>query len=87
VSVAGPGFWMYEQSGVLRPVVEAYLEGRHLTARDVAVMRDYLRQWIAAPLYRGEDVDALRASVDGIMSRADLERWLDRAIDAGVDPL
>jgi hypothetical protein len=87
VSVAGPGYWMNEQSGVLRPVMEAYLEGRHLTARDVAVMRGYLRQWIAAPLYRGEEVDALRASVDGIMSPADITRWLDRAFDAGVDLL
>jgi hypothetical protein len=33
------------------------------------------------------DVDALRLQVDDIHDRAGLDRWLDRALDAGIDPL
>lgn len=42
-----PGFWMNETSGVLAPVVRAYLSGARLGERPVAVMRAYLRQWVA----------------------------------------
>jgi len=87
VSESAPGFWMHETSGQLRPVIEAYLEGADLTARDVAVMRVYLRQWIAAPVWHGPEIDALRAAIDDIANRADISRWLDRAMDAGIDPL
>jgi hypothetical protein len=31
-----PGYWMHETSGVLRPVVEAYLHGGPMTEADIA---------------------------------------------------
>lgn len=83
----GPGFWMNEVSGVLRPVVMAYLEGAPLTPQDLAIMRAYLRQWIASPYWRGPEVAQLRQDVDAITSRATLKRWLDRADSVGIDPL
>ena len=80
-----PGFWMNEATGQLRPVIEAYLTGQHMTARDISIMRVYLRQWINDGDWR--DVDLLRIKVDEIADRHDIARWLDRALDAGIDPL
>jgi hypothetical protein len=83
-----PHFWMHETSGVLAPVIEAYLQGRDLTPSQLAIMRLYLHQWIDAPVWSADgDIEALRQSVDQIATRADLERWLDKALDLGIDPL
>jgi hypothetical protein len=83
----GPGFWMYETSGMLRPAVEAYLRGETMTPDQIAAMRAYLRQWIAAPVWAGTDVQQLRDGIDGLTDRKAISRWLDLAVDAGIDPL
>jgi hypothetical protein len=81
-----PGYWTHETSGVLRPVIEDYLNGRPLTPRQIAAMRAYLRQWMQGP-WQGPMIDVLRTQVEEITTRADIEDWLDRALDAGIDPL
>jgi hypothetical protein len=63
-----PGYWMNETSGELRPVIERYLTAQHLTARDVAIMRVYLRQWINDGAWIGPLIDALRTQVDESMT-------------------
>jgi hypothetical protein len=85
--VDAPGYWMYETSGVLRPVIEAYLHGQPLTLEQIAVMRAYLRQWIAAPGFIGPEIDELRGRVDGLTSRQAIREWIDDAVSAGADPL
>ena len=48
-----PGYWMNETSGQLRPVIENYLTGGRMSARDIAVMRNYLgdaRERLGVPL-------------------------------------
>jgi hypothetical protein len=91
-----PGFWMNETSGVLRPAVEAYLNHEPLTADHLAALRAYLRQWIGSPAWdqnphAGPEEHAwlagMRADRDGLTSRQAIERWLEGAIDAGLDPL
>lgn len=83
-----PGYWMHETSGVLRPVVEAYLAGDPLTTMQIATMRAYLRQWIAAPAWKGSaEIVALRARIEGLTDRAAIDRWLDDAEVLGIDPL
>jgi len=82
-----PRYWQDETSGVLRPAVEAYLHGEPLTAAQVAAIRAYLRQWIGAPVWRGEGVDELRAGIDGLGSRFAIADWLARAEQLGIDPL
>jgi hypothetical protein len=82
-----PGYWMNETSGVLRRAVMVYLIGDPMTEADIAVLRGYFRQWIAAPGFIGADVAALRASVNGLTTRDEIAAWLERAVDAGVDPL
>lgn len=82
-----PGYWMHETSGVLRPVVTAYLEGKPLTTYQVSLMRNYLRQWIEHPEWMGENIDLLRATVGSLRNRRDIENWLEVAERAGIDPL
>ena len=82
-----PKFWQYETSGVLKPVVIAYLEGTPLTDRDIAIMRAYLKQWVDSPVWSGPPIYALRVNVRKIRSRDDINTWLEAALDAGIDPL
>ena len=82
-----PGYWMHEQSGVLRPAVEAYLNSTPMTSLQIALLRDYLRQWIGAPVWRGPAIDELRRRVDGLTTREAVGRWLKLAERAGIDPL
>jgi len=72
---------------VLRPVIEAYLQGRAMTGQDVATMRAYLRQWMASPAWAGEGIAELRTDIDKLTSRAAIKAWLNRALDFGIDPL
>jgi hypothetical protein len=77
---------MYETTGVLRPAVEAYLTAAELTPERIAALRAYFRQWMAAP-WQGPEIDRLRADVGGLMSRAAIDRWLELAMEQGLDPL
>ena len=61
--MTGPGYWMYETSGVLRPAIK---DG----------------DWS-----RDAQVAALRADIDKLISREAIGRWLDYAMDIGIDPL
>lgn len=83
---AVPGYWMYETSGKLRPVIEAYLAGGPMTAEQVAIMRVYLRQWMACP-WRGPLIIMLRRMIDDIGTREDIAAWLRAAEREGIDPL
>jgi hypothetical protein len=83
-----PKFWMYETSGVLKPVVQAYIRGEELTPADVANMRAYLRQWIMAPVWSDiPELQELRSTVDQLATRKDIRDWIWRAVAEGMDPL
>lgn len=79
------GYWKNETSGVLRPAVEAYLAGSDLTAEQIGALRAYLRQWVNCPLFEG--VDGLRDGIASLTNRKQIERWLERAEELGIDPL
>jgi hypothetical protein len=87
-----PRFWRYEKSGVLAPVVEAYLLGQPLSLEQIGVMRAYLRQWIQSPVWGANpagagELEQLRAAVALIRTREDIRRWLALALAEGMDPL
>jgi hypothetical protein len=85
-----PGFWRFwkdEPGGELRGAVETYLCGRPVTREQVALLRAYCRQWINAPGFRGPEIEVLRVSVNTLCTQTDVDHWLDRAMDAGIDPL
>lgn len=82
-----PGYWMYETGAMLRPAVRAYLAQETLDPAQIAALRAYFRQWIAAPDWRGSDIKWLREAVDHLHSRRAIRAWLARAEVAGVSPL
>ena len=82
----GPGYWMHETSGILKPAVERYLKGQELNESDIAVLRAYLRQWIYQGVWRGADIEQLRSMVEGLVSRDAIHKWSNLACDAGIDP-
>ena len=85
--MSGPGYWMHESSGILRPAVEAYLTNEEMTAEDFAMMRAYLRQWVTRGAWFGDQVEVLKARIDRLVSREAIEDWLDDALGLGIDPL
>ena len=88
-----PKYWQHETTGVLRPVIEAYLYGRQLGPNSMAVMRAYLRQWIMSPVWDAsphaddEELRGLRDLIDSLTTRAQIDTWLERALEIGIDPL
>jgi hypothetical protein len=80
-------YWVHEESGVLRPVVVAYLKDQPLTDAQIAVMRSYLRQWITANVWVGPEIGELRRRIDGLTSRQAIKQWLDDALEQNIDPL
>jgi hypothetical protein len=83
-----PGYWMHETTGVLRPVIEAYLHHRPMTLEQIGTMRAYLRQWIMSPVWAGGSViERLRAMIDFLTTREEIDRWMGIAMDEGIDPL
>jgi hypothetical protein len=84
--MTAPGYWMYETSGVLRPAIEAYVKHEPMSLGQIAAMRAYLRQWIAAD-WRGPLIAELRNGIGDLTTREAISRWLDMALDAGLDPL
>jgi len=83
----GPGYWMAETSGALALAVRAYLDGGALTPIEIAVLRSYFEQWIAAPGFTGPEVARLRASAPQLNSRRAVAEWVRQAAEAGIDPL
>jgi hypothetical protein len=83
----GPGYWMNESSGKLKPAVLAYLKGEKLDEVQIGFIRAYLRQWIDDPMWQGDEVEGLRASVGAICDRPSIRDWLDEALKANIDPL
>ena len=81
-----PGHWRHETTGVLRPAIMRYLNHDMLESSHIAAIRAYLRQWIGSPSW-DDDVDELRADVDGLTSREAIDAWIGRAVEAGCDPL
>ena len=84
--MTAPGFWTDETSGVLRPAVKAYLNHEPMSGEQIAALRAYLRQWIAAPWAPGSRIERLRAKVDCLQREA-IDDWLDDALVEGIDPL
>lgn len=82
-----PGYWMNETTGALRPAVHAYLDGAEMSGEQVAAMRAYLRQWIAADCWFGPLIPGLRATIDDLGDRKAIGMWLRIAANEGIDPL
>jgi|KBSSwiS6_1023812.scaffolds.fasta_scaffold226180_1 hypothetical protein len=89
-----PKYWMYEVGGKLVPAIKRYLEGTRPFPDDVNLIRAYLIQWIASPVWNGgvddetrSDLTRLRSEVRTLRSTGEITKWLADALDIGIDPL
>ena len=76
--------------------MKRYLAGESLTLREIGLLRAYFRQWVDSLVWdqnphqdpaRAEELSALRASAVAIETQKDLEQWVARAVEFGMDPL
>jgi hypothetical protein len=90
-----PKYWTLDLRD-LSVVVQAYRAEKDLTVRDVALMREYLRQWVDSPVWemKPHETDAgrhwlaeLRERVRVIASRDDIEQALSIMTARRMDPL
>jgi hypothetical protein len=86
---------MYEQGGQLVPAVRRFLEGIPLSSRDILLIRAYLVQWIASPLWtmnpaideKGRKaIEDLRSRAGSIFSEQAILKWVFDAVAQGIDP-
>jgi hypothetical protein len=91
-----PKYWRAETSGVLEGPIMRYLEGKALSAGDLALIRIYLKQWIDSPAWlmnphesgaNRQAIIKLRQQVRLISRVEDLSAWLHAALELGIDPL
>jgi hypothetical protein len=82
-----PPYWVHETSDTLKSAVEAYLSGQPMSEAQIAAMRDYLRQWIDAPLWIGPEIPELRSRIGSLVSYQAIKDWLRDADQVGIDPL
>ena len=80
---------MYEQSGVLKPVVMKYLkDDMPLSQPQIRIMRDYLYQWVSSPVWAPSGMlEAIRLRVAAIKTQADIDGALNAMMHIGMDPL
>lgn len=90
-----PLHWQDEQTGILPAAVKAYFahsldKKKPFQGAQFALVRNYLRYYINAPCWQqGEErqIDALRASVQGLKTPEEMNAWINRCLDCGIDPL
>jgi hypothetical protein len=88
---------MYETSGILKPAIQAYLERKKtLSAEQIAILRAYFRQWIESGVWDNNlyatnaakgRLRELRSDIDNLTSVDSIDRWLQRCLEEGLDPL
>jgi len=95
-SPRAPKYWKYETGGELVPAVMRLIGGEPLTQRDIAVIRDYCRQWIESPVWdmnphadgaAAAALAILRQGVDALTTAAAIRAWVRLADSEGMEPL
>ena len=95
-SPEAPKYWMYETGRKLKPAMRRLIERQPLSAADIELIQLYLKQWIDSGAWdmnpHAHDVGTrelreLREQVRAIQTAADIDAWLKRALEFGIDPL
>jgi hypothetical protein len=82
-----PHFWMTEQSGRLEAAVDAYLNGDRLPAAALALIKQYLRQYLERALMTGDaNRGALLRKIETLRDNRAIERFVDELAEYGVEP-
>jgi metallophosphoesterase superfamily enzyme len=84
---APPYFWMEEQSGVLAPAINKYMNGESLNQQDLNLLRQYLRQYLERAVLTGDAKRQLLLDrVAKLRSGRDIERFAEELAEYGVEP-
>ena len=82
-----PHYWMTEQTGALADAVERYINGEPLLAREIELLRQYLRQYLERAVMTGDaNRSALLRRLADLRSARDIERFADELAEIGVEP-
>jgi hypothetical protein len=84
---AALGYSVNKASGILRPVVEAYLGGDELGETGLIALRQYLERSIPEQNWPCGGVEGLRQRVERLDTREKLKEWLLDALELGISPL
>ena len=91
----GPLRWQDDISGQMPQAVLAFFEGK-ATPGQFALVRDYCRYYIDAPCWdwnphnddeNRAELAAVRASIREVKTTMELNAWIGRCLDMGIDPL
>jgi hypothetical protein len=85
-----PCYWRAEASGRLAAAVMAYLDHQPTPAQ-LALVIAYCAYWIEAPCWQeapfASGLATLRQDLRHVVTAAGLQRWLEAALELGIDPL
>jgi hypothetical protein len=82
-----PHFWMTEQTGRLAEVVEAYLDDERLLPEQVALIKEYLRQYVERALLTGDaNRPKLLQELATLKNNRDITRYAEVLADVGIEP-
>ncbi|HWQ14867.1 MAG TPA: hypothetical protein VNL77_18855 [Roseiflexaceae bacterium] len=82
-----PHHWMTETSGRLEQAVEAYFTGERLSPEHLALIKQYLRQYLERAVLTGDaNRAALLRQLDALRTTRDIERFADEIAEYGVEP-
>ncbi len=97
-----PLYWRNETSGKLAGAIGSYLDNRihqtSMTVEEIELVRAYLIQWIDAPGWDSAwdstwgsggdpELQELRLSARTLNSADEIQKWIFKALEIGIDPL
>lgn len=84
---APPHYWMTEQTGKLAEAIEVYFNGEPLAPPKLALIRQYLQQYIERAVMTGDAKRALLLQrLAALRATRDIEEFADDLAEIGVEP-
>lgn len=81
-----PHFWMTEQTGALSEAVELYFGGEKLPAKELDLIKQYLRQFVERAVLPGDAKRAmLLQKIDTLRTTNQIEEYADELSEYGVE--
>jgi hypothetical protein len=78
-----PVYWLQEQSGKMKQIIQKFLNDQDLNQYELEVLRWYYHQWVAAMPSRPDDYNRIL-----IMSQRELKLYNMKLLNEyGIDPL
>lgn len=82
-----PCHWKKINLDSLSDAIESWKEGRKLTVKEYAYFKAYCVYYIMAPCWDIPEIYNLRLDVMTMTTEKQLESWLNRALEVGINPI